>query len=67
MNEQPMNPVDLVKTLNEQADLPRFPHRSGPRIKSMPVLSGDGCWCGARQGHGWPGKADGAPHPPDST
>jgi len=31
----------------------------------LPVLSGLGCWCGARFGHDWTGKADGAPHPRD--
>lgn len=24
-----------------------------------------GCWCGGEMGHGWRGKADGAPHPRD--
>jgi hypothetical protein len=22
-----------------------------------------GCWCGQPQGHDWPGRAEGAPHP----
>lgn len=27
------------------------------------ALGGGGCWCGKPFGHGWDGKADGAPHP----
>jgi hypothetical protein len=26
-------------------------------------LGGRDCWCGGPQGHEWPGKAGGAPHP----
>ncbi len=67
MSEREMDPVDLVKTLNDQADQKYVDKRGrGPRVKSMPVLAGDGCWCGNRQSHDWPGKADGAPHPRES-
>ena len=27
------------------------------------AIAGSGCWCGDLNGHDWPGKADGAPHP----
>lgn len=33
---------------------------------SWPVLHCGGCWCGEPCGHDWPGRADGAPHPPGS-
>ena len=30
-------------------------------------LSCGGCWCGLPNGHPWPGKAEGAPHPRTSA
>jgi hypothetical protein len=27
------------------------------------AISGRGCWCGDPNGHDWPGKDEGAPHP----
>lgn len=27
------------------------------------TIAMDGCWCGEPNGHDWPGKAEGAPHP----
>jgi hypothetical protein len=37
-----------------------------PRVSDDEILYPIGsheCWCGKPQGHDWPGKADGAPHP----
>lgn len=31
-----------------------------PRLQVMGVA---GCWCGLHNGHDWPGKDTGAPHP----
>jgi len=28
-----------------------------------PALGGGDCWCGEPDGHPWPGKLEGAPHP----
>lgn len=33
--------------------------------EGLRVIYGPGCWCGERNGHDWPGKAEGAPHPRD--
>jgi hypothetical protein len=34
-----------------------------PSTVGVSALSAGGCWCGEKNGHDWPGKADGAPHP----
>jgi hypothetical protein len=33
----------------------------------LPLGRLGGCWCGEANGHDWPGKADGAPHPREAT
>lgn len=61
-----LDPKDLVRALNELADLPtrqHTPRPSGGRVSDMETIGGDGCWCGGAKNHGWPGKADGEPHP----
>jgi hypothetical protein len=41
----------------------RFANRDpAPYLRT---LAGLGCWCGAENGHDWPGKDQGAPHPRD--
>lgn len=35
----------------------------GKRKPSLPLAGGRNCWCGEKQGHDWPGKAQQAPHP----
>lgn len=32
-------------------------------VQPSEVIHCGGCWCGEPNGHDWPGKADGAPHP----
>jgi hypothetical protein len=60
--------VDLARALRHLTDDP-------PKVQPGPgnpawVGPNDtlgflgGCWCGQHYGHDWPGKADGAPHPP---
>lgn len=34
-----------------------------PATRDAVLAELDRCWCGDPSGHGWPGKADGAPHP----
>jgi hypothetical protein len=34
-----------------------------PSTVGVSALSAGGCWCGEKNGHDRPGKADGAPHP----
>lgn len=39
----------------------------GGAKQELPLLGvTGGCWCGEEQGHDWPGKAEGAPHPRES-
>lgn len=33
------------------------------RESLLPVIGTGGCYCGERNGHDWPGKASGLPHP----
>lgn len=42
-----------------QADTVRKPAPSA----ALRVIAAHGCWCGRHQGHDWPGKDTGAPHP----
>jgi len=41
-------------------------YAEGTRPGDM-AAGGCGCWCGEPQGHAWPGKANGAPHPREAT
>lgn len=60
---------DLVRALNEKAF---GPDRERPGRGGVKHVGGEDtdrmaslhhCWCGQVTDHGWPGKADGAPHP----
>ncbi len=41
---------------------PKIRDNREPSTRRM-APGGPGCWCGETQGHDWPGKDDGAPHP----
>lgn len=47
----------------EPRDWPVIKSTRGGSKQDLPTLSGLGCWCGGHQGHDWPGKPEGAPHP----
>lgn len=59
--------VDLYRALRHLTDDPPPPAEAGPGgvayVSGSAVLGGQGCWCGQHQGHDWPGKGEGAPHP----
>ena len=38
-------------------------YRRGGSKQDLPVIHCNGCWCGGRANHDWPGKTDGVPHP----
>jgi hypothetical protein len=69
MRMKELDPVDLVRALNEASDLPGYAQNShmggsasvGPR-DTLGGLSGE-CWCGRVDGHDWAGKDRGYPHP----
>jgi hypothetical protein len=64
--ERPLDPADLVRSLNGLGDFDRFPARPRPGWRGVgpgETIAADGCWCGERQGHDWPGRDEGAPHP----
>lgn len=45
-------------------DLPQTRSGRGGSKLELPVLAGNGCWCGDPQAyHDWPGKDEGKPHP----
>lgn len=62
-----LDPADLVRELNDQSDLPGYKQNSpvGGSKTDLPTIAGRGCWCGQENGHDWPGKAAGGPHPRD--
>jgi hypothetical protein len=65
-----LDAADLVRELNDQADFPTkpFPKRAEPGGSASvgpndTIANLGACWCGQENGHDWPGKDDGAPHP----
>lgn len=46
----------------EKTGVRRWETRAGSKTE-LRTIGCDGCWCGKPNGHDWPGKADGAPHP----
>ena len=41
----------------------RVPKGGAAHVGPGETIAGDGCWCGEPNGHDWPGKDEGAPHP----
>lgn len=58
-----LSEYDRSADVSPQARSERRGLDGGAMAARMPVIAGPGCWCGEPQGHDWPGKADGAPHP----
>jgi hypothetical protein len=60
--------VDLGRALRRLTDDPPKSSEGGPggvvHVPWSSMIGGRGCWCGQPYGHDWPGKDDGAPHPP---
>lgn len=60
--------VDLGRALRRLTDDPPRPRpaQGNPAwVKAADVLGQfGGCWCGQPRNHDWPGKDDGAAHPP---
>lgn len=38
------------------------PGKGGAK-QDLRTIAGPGCWCGEPNGHDWPGRAEGEPHP----
>lgn len=62
---EPRQAVSEVRGLDEYEPRDwraRKTNQGGSKL-DLPTIAAGGCWCGDAQGHDWPGKPDGQPHP----
>lgn len=56
-----------LSTIERRPDLaqnrPRPVTDAQRREDALEVIGSGDCWCGRQFDHGWPGRADGRPHP----